>query len=82
MPSRNAKLAQRTRAPTVVVSPLFSPIPVAAARLGLSRATIYQLIKRGELAVAKFGTRTLIAESELVRLAEAIEAGRFAIGKK
>ena len=37
----------------------------AGAALGLSRATVYRLIERGELPTFKIGTRTLIQRTAL-----------------
>jgi len=75
-----AKRASACGRPPIVFPPLLSSIPTAAARLGLSRASLYEVIAAGELKVAKFGTRTLIAEAELVRFAEAVAAGRYVTG--
>lgn len=47
--------------------PLANAIPEAARRLGISRSAIYELMKEGRLRAFKVGTRTLIAEEELVR---------------
>nr|WP_255373831.1 helix-turn-helix domain-containing protein [[Flexibacter] sp. ATCC 35103] len=33
---------------------------MASNLLGISRSTIYRIIQRGELDIAKFGTRTVI----------------------
>ena len=63
------------------ITPLLNSIPMACARLGhLSRGTIYEFIKAGVLKTVKFGSRTLIPELELRRLAEAIAAGQFTDG--
>jgi excisionase family DNA binding protein len=37
----------------------------AKAALGISRATLYRLIERGELRTFKIGTRTLITHEEM-----------------
>lgn len=40
--------------------------PVAAAEyVAVSRSTLYELIKSGEISVIKLGRRTIIARSEL-----------------
>lgn len=46
----------------------YSPAEAAAA-IGVSRATIYNLINRGELTARKVGRATRIARTELERLA-------------
>lgn len=51
-------------------APLAHQVPQACARLGVGRTVLYELIKSGELKVIKFGTRTLVPETELVRLIE------------
>mgnify|MGYP001807801167 CR=1 FL=1 len=46
-------------------------------RLGISRSTLYELIAKGDIAVLKIGSRTLIGEDELARfIAAAAEAGK------
>ena len=49
-------------------APLAHSIPAACERLGIGRTTIYELIKAGELRPFKIGRKTLIPESDLVRL--------------
>ena len=61
-------------------TPLLNPIPLVCARTGLSRGTIYGVIKAGALKTVKFGSRTLVTEPELRRFAKAIADGRFADG--
>lgn len=46
----------------------YSPAEAAAA-IGVSRATIYNLLHRGELTARKVGRATRIARSELERYA-------------
>jgi excisionase family DNA binding protein len=46
--------------------PLLHPVGRAAERLAISPATVYRLIKAGELTPTRIGGRTLIAESELL----------------
>lgn len=48
--------------------PLAHRIPDACRRLGVSRTTIYELIKAGELRPIKIGARTLITEADLLRV--------------
>ena len=67
-------------APPGVVAPLLNSIPMVITRTGLSRGSIYEVIKAGRLATVKFGTRTLITELELRRFADAIAAGQYADG--
>ena len=52
-------------------SPLAVSVPVAAARLGVCRATFYNLVKAGQVRTFKLRSRTLVAESELRRVIEA-----------
>jgi len=40
----------------------------AAYRMGISRGTIYELAKKGELRLVKIAGRTLVPDSEIVRL--------------
>lgn len=60
------------------IAPLaYSPLE-AARRLGVGRSTIYELIKSGDLAVSKLGTRTLIHDESCRRVLEKskVESGR------
>jgi excisionase family DNA binding protein len=57
---------------------LWSPTETAT-RLGVSRATVYELLARRELASLKLGSRRLIPDAEVqrlikVRLAESADA--------
>ncbi len=45
--------------------PLTMTIQTAMARTGLSRATIYRMLERGDLAAIKAGRRTLIRAESL-----------------
>jgi excisionase family DNA binding protein len=47
--------------------PLAHQVPAACRRLGIGRSALYELIKSGEIKIAKFGTRTLIPDAELVK---------------
>lgn len=53
---------------------LLHPITDAAAVLGIGRTTLYQLIASGEIQVIKIGRRTLIAQEELERYVQTLEA--------
>ena len=46
----------------------------AARRLGISRATLYQLADRGGLRTVKVGRRRLVAASDLAAYIEATRA--------
>lgn len=46
---------------------LLHPIPDAAAVLGISRTTLYELIADGEINTVKIGRRTLVTQDELER---------------
>jgi excisionase family DNA binding protein len=48
-------------------------ITEAAERLGISRAMVYNRIKRGEISSLKIGTRRLIPASEVRRINAAAE---------
>jgi excisionase family DNA binding protein len=50
------------------LQPLAHQLPRAAQISGLSRSTLYLLIKNGELATIKVGRRTLIADDDLRNL--------------
>jgi excisionase family DNA binding protein len=65
-----------------VQNPLANPILVTAARLGVSRATLYRLMGEGAIKTIKIGHRTLVAEAELQRyVAErmAVSNGEMAV---
>lgn len=47
------------------LTPLSHTIPNACRRLGISRTTLYELVRLGELKTIKIGGRTLVPESEL-----------------
>jgi excisionase family DNA binding protein len=40
----------------------------AARIVGISQATLYRLVKQGELSTVKVGSRTLVTRAELERL--------------
>ena len=43
-------------------------VPDACTALGISRTSLYELVKRGELTLIKIAGRTLVPRSELERL--------------
>lgn len=58
---------------TTSSAPLLHPIPRPGEALnGLSRTTIYALLKEGKLEARKLGRRTLIEDASLRRLIEAL----------
>ena len=50
-----------------VTTPAALGIPDSAAYLGVSRGTVYNLLKRGELRKVKVGRRSVIARHDLDR---------------
>jgi len=62
---------------TNALDPLLHRIPAACRRLSVSRTTLYELIKAGEIRSVKIGTRSLIPEVDLQRvLSSRLEAVR------
>ncbi|HGM6067147.1 helix-turn-helix domain-containing protein [Stenotrophomonas sp. AR026] len=62
---------------TNALDPLLHRIPDACRRLSVSRTTLYELIKAGEIRSVKIGTRSLIPEVDLQRvLTSRLEAVR------
>lgn len=51
------------------------PINEGAHRMGVSRVTVYKLAAKGELKLIKIGGRSLIPDSEVVRLTTLAPAG-------
>lgn len=51
-----------------VQAPITVRIPTAVAMTGICRSKLYELIRSGELEVAKIGTSTLIKVDSLKRL--------------
>ena len=51
----------------IVAEPLADSVPVAAARLGVSRSLAYVLIKNRELEALKVRGRTIISRDEQTR---------------
>lgn len=54
--------------------PLADSIPVAAARLGVSRSLAYRLIKNGELQALKVHGRAIISRAEQDRFMASLAA--------
>ena len=54
----------------IEMQPLVHRVNDACARLGISRTTLYQLIKAGELRPIEVGGRVVVAESELRRFVD------------
>jgi len=52
------------------VTPLVHSIPEACARLGVGKTMFFELLHQGHVRSIKIGRRTLIPESELVRLVD------------
>jgi excisionase family DNA binding protein len=46
-------------------SPLAHSVGDAAHRIGISRSSLYLLIARGEIPIAKVGNRTLVLDDDL-----------------
>ncbi len=53
---------------TNALDPLLHRIPDACRRLSVSRTTLYELIKAGEIRSVKIGSRSLIPEIDLQRV--------------
>lgn len=51
--------------------PLAHPLAQAAARLGIGKTTLYELIDAKEIHAFKVGIRTLVPEAELQRFIQA-----------
>jgi len=49
---------------TQQIEPLADPIPVACARLGLSRSTLYAAAARGDIRIVKYGGRSLVRRDD------------------
>lgn len=70
---RQAKITESNKQTEITKNPLlevvktkdFLSINQASVLLGISRRTIYRIIARGELNIAKFGTRTVIQRCDL-----------------
>ena len=55
----------RVRGRATDPSALAYSIPDAAARIGISRSTLYTLIAAGQIPIAKVGSRTLVLDQDL-----------------
>lgn len=53
------------------ITPLAHTVDEAIKRLAVSRTTLYELIKAGEIRPFKIGRKTLIPEAELRRFIDA-----------
>jgi excisionase family DNA binding protein len=60
--------------PSVPLKVLFS-IEEAASALSMGRTTLFALIRKGDIAAVKIGTRRLIAASELEAFAIRLQKG-------
>ena len=54
---------------------LVSIHPDASSRLGVSRATVYELHSRGELRTVKLGRRRMVRESDLQAFIASLSGG-------
>ena len=63
--SNHLRADGRCRGGDSELSALAHSIPNAAARIGLSRSRLYELIGGGEIPVIKIGGRTLIGDDDL-----------------
>ena len=63
MAEKEAKAVQEARP-----DQLANTVEMACARLCVSRSAFYDMLKAGEVRAVKFGTRTVIPETELVGL--------------
>jgi excisionase family DNA binding protein len=52
-------------APALTRTPIAYSVRDAAARIGISRSSLYLLIARGEIPIAKVGNRTLVLDDDL-----------------
>jgi len=61
----------------VIRQPIFNSTNQAAMRLGIGRTKLYEMIGTGHLKAIKLHGRTLIAEDDLQRFADAVRNGEF-----
>jgi excisionase family DNA binding protein len=59
---------RRFRVPTPSRRPDAWRVNDALRQLSISRATLYKMVKKGDLRVAKVGGRTVVPDSEIMRL--------------
>lgn len=64
--NRRTEIARNPNLETVKIKDFIS-VDQASILFGISRRTIYRIISRGELDIAKFGTRTVIRRSDMDR---------------
>lgn len=55
---------------TEPILPVANTVGTACSRLSICRATLYKQIKRGKIRTVKFGSRRMIPEDELQRVAQ------------
>jgi excisionase family DNA binding protein len=63
--SNHLRADGRVRGLATEASALAYSIPDAAARIGISRSTLYALISAGQIPIAKVGSRTLVLDQDL-----------------
>ena len=80
MAKASTKRASAVYTQPIAFPPFFSSIANGAARTGISKSAMYAVIKILKVRIVKFGSRSLIPEDEMHRVAEAIDAGEFAEG--
>jgi excisionase family DNA binding protein len=68
--SGKPKTSQKEQALTGYAPPAVNSVETACFRLQICRATLYKLITAGKINTVKFGSRRMIPESEIQRLAE------------
>lgn len=56
------------------IAPLLLSIPAAAARLGVGRSMVYELMNSRELPSVKIGKRRMIADAEIRSLIERLSS--------
>ena len=59
---------------SIEIQPRVFSVRDAAAVLGVSRSTLYELNKRGEIGFGKVGGRTVIPRSEIDRVLAKVDA--------
>lgn len=57
-------------------APLLHDIPEVARRLGICKASVYGLLKRGELASVQIGRRRKVTETQLRTFVDGLSDGR------
>jgi excisionase family DNA binding protein len=64
------KRKSRKKALAGFASPTVNSVETACFRLQICRATLYKLIAVGKINTVKFGSRRMIPEAEVLRIAE------------